>query len=685
MLWNIEGLTPVETVAPPKRPRLGLKLKYYKALVDFSNDAIIEKNLNGTILNWNKAAAKIYGYKRAEIIGKNIQVMIPEDKKDEFLRLLTAVENGKSISGFETARLKKDGTRMDVSLTMVPIKDRGRITSVLVISRNISDRKLSEEKDRLFVEIGKKLYSSLDYKTTLHHIANLVVSYLAEWCVIDLLDSSGKIERVIIVNTDPKKAVWARRLIDRFPKLLAPKLNTKVIKKGETIFYPNVTGSLLKKRVKNNLVVRILKKLKLGAVITVPIVFRKKIMGQIILVSGKGKIYAQKDLLLAEELGRKAGLAIDNALAYQKLQKEVLRRRKIEKSLESEQNKVVDVIANVPGVVWEMYKRPNQKQNRINYVSPYIEKMTGYKMKRWITEPDFWLTIAHPEDRVMAEKLAEEQYGSGSGGVNLYRWIRKDGRVIWAEAYSSVIKNKSGKPMGSRGVTMDVTPRMEFEKRRDEFFGMISHELNTPVTTIKMFIQILQNLSGLDIGRLNKYLGRMETQVDRVIRLIKELLDIANIEKGKITFAKTSFSFDELVRETVENFQAIPSNHKIMILGRTDKNVRADRDRIGQVIINLISNAIKYSPGKGLIEVKLATRNRHVLCKVKDFGIGISKADCGKVFEKFYRIENAASPYPGLGIGLYLSKEIILRHSGIIQVKSIERKGSVFSFNLPYA
>ena len=235
------------------------------------------------------------------------------------------------------------------------------------------------------------------------------------------------------------------------------------------------------------------------------------------------------------------------------------------------------------------------------------------------------------------------------------------------------------------GVNMDITQQKEVEARKDEFISIASHEMKTPVASIKGFTQILHRLfSTRDDEQPLHFLARMDKQLDRLTKLINDLLDVSKMQTGKLEFHQELFDLDELIQETVENLQAATTTYRFSLEGKTRAQLFADRDRIGQVLINLITNAIKYSPNADKVIVRLANEMDQAKVSVQDFGIGIAEAHHQKIFERFYQATGQEDKtYPGLGIGLYISNEIIKRHHGRMWVESRKGAGATFSFALP--
>jgi signal transduction histidine kinase len=220
---------------------------------------------------------------------------------------------------------------------------------------------------------------------------------------------------------------------------------------------------------------------------------------------------------------------------------------------------------------------------------------------------------------------------------------------------------------------------------RDDFISVASHELKTPVTSVKMFTQVLKKHSE-QIGDLKavSHLSKMDKQINKLTELIYDLLNISKIQAGRMEFRKQLFDFDAQIKEIVEVLQQSSEKHKLVIQGETKKKIYGDEERIGQVINNLISNAVKYSPKANKVIIQLSSNKDCVTLSVTDFGIGMAKQHLDKIFERFYRVyDTTDKTFPGLGIGLYISSEIIKRHGGKFWVESNPGEGSTFSFSVP--
>ncbi|MXV51322.1 PAS domain-containing protein [Pedobacter sp. HMF7647] len=256
---------------------------------------------------------------------------------------------------------------------------------------------------------------------------------------------------------------------------------------------------------------------------------------------------------------------------------------------------------------------------------------------------------------------------------------------FWFNFTYRPLHDVNGNVYGIINMAVDLTRQVHLQNLKDEFLGIASHELKTPVTSLKAYTQVLERILKRE-GDATKIdmVSRMDKQLNRLNSLIGDLLDVTKIQTGKLQFNNSYFDFNTLVSEIVVDLQHTTTKHAIRIVQEEMPEIYADKDKIGQVITNLVENAIKYSPQPGDIVAQSFVKPREVVFRVIDYGIGISKNKQDKVFEQFYRVnEKAHLVYPGLGLGLYISSEIIKRCGGKIWFESEEGRGSTFSFSIP--
>lgn len=220
-------------------------------------------------------------------------------------------------------------------------------------------------------------------------------------------------------------------------------------------------------------------------------------------------------------------------------------------------------------------------------------------------------------------------------------------------------------------------------EKKDEFMSIASHELKTPITSIKGFLQFASRLAERkSFDNIFDFLNKAESQVSKLTRLVDDLLDVTKIQAGKITFSVSHFNIQDVINEAIDGVQGSLKGQEI-IADVTDCHISGDRYRIEQVISNLLSNAIKYSPGSKKIEINARCHDNLLRVSVKDQGIGIPKDKAKLIFDRFFRVEESSARFSGLGLGLYISAQIIERHHGNIGVNSEVNEGSEFWFEIP--
>ena len=231
----------------------------------------------------------------------------------------------------------------------------------------------------------------------------------------------------------------------------------------------------------------------------------------------------------------------------------------------------------------------------------------------------------------------------------------------------------------------DITEKKQIDRQKDDFISIASHELKTPVTSMKMYAQILQKHPLLtNDKKAADMLSKMDLQMNRLTELVSSFMNVYKLRTGKLRLHKKHFELAELIAEVVANFQYTVTSHTVEQKGELQARVFADSARINQVLVNIISNAIKYSPDGDRVIVNLTKTEEAVTVSIQDFGMGIPKEEQARIYERFFRAKGKKEgKIPGLGLGLFISAEVIKQHGGRIWVDSTEGQGSIFYFTLP--
>lgn len=294
--------------------------------------------------------------------------------------------------------------------------------------------------------------------------------------------------------------------------------------------------------------------------------------------------------------------------------------------------------------------------------------------------------LPYPEDVANTlQAYIAQVITTGESIVDETPFISPAGDLGYYEYIFVPVFDDEGKVATVAGSTRDITQRKLQERQKEDFMGIVSHELKTPVTSIKAFTQVLQRrFAQAGDEKAASLLGKMDTQINKLTSLIGDLLDVTKIEGGQLQLNNAWFAFHELVEEVMEELQRTTTRHHITCPKKLHMMVYGDRERLGQVITNFLTNAIKYSPQAEQILVSVSSDQQSVSLSVQDFGMGIPQEKQEHVFERFYRVSGKAhDTVPGIGLGLYISARIIERQGGRIWVESEEGKGSHFSFTVP--
>lgn len=315
----------------------------------------------------------------------------------------------------------------------------------------------------------------------------------------------------------------------------------------------------------------------------------------------------------------------------------------------------------------------------IGVILVIVGSLGGWLMSRNITSPLQELTEA-------ASAIAEGNYGS-MVDIN-----REDELGKLAKSFNTMaiqVRNAQldleqkvqERTRELESAKIDINDQKENEKKKDEFISIASHELKTPLTTIKAFFQLAKREINPEFKSYG-FISKAGRQLDRMERLIEDLLDVSKINSGKMQYNLEQFEFSAILRDAVDSVQEISTTHKLVIERSPVVLFTGDRHRLEQVIINLLSNAVKYSPEADKVLVDAELKDDNLLVTIKDFGIGVSEEHLEALFERFYRVDTQHR-FQGLGLGLFISSDIIKRHGGRIWAESQEGFGSVFKFQLP--
>ena len=371
---------------------------------------------------------------------------------------------------------------------------------------------------------------------------------------------------------------------------------------------------------------------------------------------------------------------------------------KLGSQLEIHRQRIEDIVAHVPGVVWEAWGKPDAANQRIDFVSSHVEKMLGYSRDEWLSTPNFWLQIVHPDDRERAAAEAAAIFASRKGGSSRFRWMHKDGHEVWVEAQSIVVCDENG-PIGMRGVTMDITPavRLEIERAellrresharaeaeeasrlKEEFLATVSHELRTPLNAVVGWSRLLRG-GQLDASGTAHAIEIIERNALMQKQIVEDLLDVSRIVTGKLRINTQPVDLLLVLHAAIDAIRPAAEAKEIEIRTHFEAPgliVRADIERLQQVFWNLLANAVKFTPARGTVGVSLRLDDSLAEVRIEDSGPGVPPDFLPRIFERFSQADGSSTrKHGGLGLGLAIVRHLVELHGGTVSATNRDESG----------
>jgi two-component system phosphate regulon sensor histidine kinase PhoR len=335
---------------------------------------------------------------------------------------------------------------------------------------------------------------------------------------------------------------------------------------------------------------------------------------------------------------------------------------------------------NIPQMTWTSL--PNGEANFYNQQWYDYTKLEHLQAKELAFKE-----IVHPDDLEIT--LEKYQASLASGTIfeveNRYR-NGNNGTFRWHLNRAIPLRNDAGDIILWVGTATDIEDQKKEMEKKDEFIGIASHELKTPLTSLKGYVQLMATYQKTELPPIIRtYVDKANVAINKLQHLVNDLLDVSKIQAGRLDYKLTDFNITALVNTCIENAAHIYPNYTFENEAQADFIINGNAERLEQVIMNLVNNAVKYSPANKHIIIKTKRLDGKIRVLVTDFGIGLTKEEIERIFERFYRVEDKKFMTGGLGMGLYISTEIINAHHGTIGVDSEPGKGSTFYFDLPLA
>jgi len=536
---------------------------------------------------------------------------------------------------------------------------RGEVQFVVSVFRDITARRQAETQARFLAAASTLLAESLGYEATLQHVADLAVPEIADWCGVDILDETGILVPIAVGHRDPAKIALALDLRRRYPPDPAdPNGAAATLRTGKAVLVPEIPDALLAAAAVDAEHLALLRALGLHSLMVVPLIARGRALGTLTLISSEpARTYDVNDLAFAEELGRRAAVAIDNARLYRELEIAEVRYRGL---FEGTADAVL--LADTSG----------------NYVdaNPAICDLLGYRREELVRMRSG--SIAADRDWWMVQRAQFVGEGAWRGELLLRR---KDGTTVAVEGRLTRVALSTG-PL-TLATFRDITERRKAEEERQHFIAMVAHELRNPLASLQGYAQLMQRRERYDA----KAVGTILAQAKRLERLTLDLRETVLLASGIPALVRGPVDIRALIHAAVEQTQATTAVHTITVIMPPElPQAQWDADRIAQVLGNLLLNAIRYTPAGGMVCVTGEDGGDCVQVSVSDSGIGIPAEAVPRLFEPFYRATNAGEGSArGMGLGLSISKAIVVAHGGELRVESVVNGGSTFTMILPYA
>jgi PAS domain S-box-containing protein len=373
-------------------------------------------------------------------------------------------------------------------------------------------------------------------------------------------------------------------------------------------------------------------------------------------------------------------------------------KSKLGSEVELHRRRIEELVAHVPGVVWEAWGKPDAASQRIDFISSHVEKMLGYSQEEWLSTPNFWLTIVHPDDKERAAREAAAIFASGKGGSSRFRWLQKDGREVWVEAQSVVVCDET-EPLGMRGVTMDITAAVKAEIERgelleresqaredaeeasrlkEEFLATVSHELRTPLNAVVGWSRLVRS-GQLDKEGTTHALEVIERNASAQRQIIEDLLDVSRIITGKLRINTQRVDLLLVMHAAIDAVRPAAEAKEIDLrthFEAPDTIVRADIERLQQILWNLLANAVKFTPQRGTIDLYLRQHGSLAEIRIEDSGPGIPAEFLPRIFERFSQADGSSTrKHGGLGLGLAIVRHLVELHGGTVSAGNRDKNG----------
>lgn len=679
------------------------------AIIESSDDAIISKTLKGIIITWNKGAERIFGYTAQEVIGKPIEILIPPERLEEEPLILGKLKAGERLDHFETVRVRKDGTRLDISLCVSPVRDaKGRVIGVSKIARDITERKRTEQALRdeaQVLEFVNKTGRSITAQLDLEVLVQLVTDTATEITgaqfgafFYNKVDHAGETLMLYTLSGASRDKFESFDLPRNTP-VFNPTFRGEAVVRSADITKDPRYGTMAPHfgMPKGHLPVR--------SYLAVPVrTAANDVIGGLFFGHSEPDVFNERAENLVVAIAAQAAIAIDNAHLYEAAQRELAERSRVESALRESEEHLRAMFSQAAIGIAEA-----DLDGKFTGMNSKFCEILGYSAEE-LGRLTF-MSITHPADIASTKKyISELMAGKIPHQVTEKRYIRKDQSEVWCLTTVTLIKDAKGNPLHYVGVIEDITPRKEADAARqalleserearkeaeklsrlkDEFLATLSHELRTPLNAILGWTHLIGKY-GSDQKMVSEGIEVIDRNAKLQAQLVSDLLDMSRVISGKMRLDVQEIQLPVLIEAALDSVRPAAEGKGVRIESILDPigdPVHGDPSRLQQIIWNLLSNAVKFTPKGGKVQVVLRRVDSNIEISVSDTGKGIRKEFLPYLFERFSQQDSsAAREHGGLGIGLALVKQMAEMHGGKVHAYSAgENQGATFIVSMPLA
>ncbi|ETZ22359.1 PAS domain S-box protein [Pedobacter sp. V48] len=645
----------------------GVRHARLSAIVDSSDDAVISKDTNGIIQSWNAGACRMFGYTEEEAIGKSITMIIPDERLSEETLILEKIRAGERIDHFETIRRHKDGSNIPISVTVSPIVDyNGRVVGASKVARNISERLQSAARQSILsaiVESSDDAIISKDLNgiiTSWNRAAQEIFGYTEQEIIgksITLLIPENRMEEETVILGNIRKGIK----VDHFETIRKDKQGNEIAISLTVSPIRDGSGKVIgASKVARNITAQLKAQEQI-----------KKHTEKLEILNSISKRITEKmdiDVILQRvtDATTKITGAAFGAFFYNTINEEG----------------EAFMLYTLSGAPKEAFDRFGMPRNTAIF-HPTFAGQGVVRVDDITKDPRYGHNSPHygmPKGHLPVVSYLAVPVISTSGEVIGGLFFGHPQAAMFKADHEDLVVNIAAQA----AISLDNSRLFEQVKslsdKKDQFIALASHELKTPMTTIKGYLQVMAKTEVSPTSKL--FLDKSLYQVEKLNNLVDELLHMSRMEAGKLEFNLEDFDLRQLLADQAEIFRYTFSTHRLITeLPDLRVIINGDRQRIEQAVTNLVNNAVKYSPGAKQVELKLEIANERVIIRVKDYGIGLNQDQQRMIFTRFYRAEETKG-ISGLGLGLYITKQVIDNHKGNIQVISRPGQGSEFLISL---